>query len=51
MICNAHNSLISTPTNCTGNRWESFLFVFNSLASLCRKRAAGRDWFVISKIN
>ena len=45
---NAHNSLISTsPTNCTDNRRESFLFVFNSIASLCHKLAAGRDGFVI----
>ncbi len=57
MICNAHNSLISTsPTNCTSNRLgegssgeasdseaenKNFLFVFNSFASLCRKSAAG----------
>ena len=48
MICNAHNLLISTPpTNCTGNRREPFLFVFNSVASLCRKVAAGWDGFVI----
>lgn len=44
---NAHNSLISTPTNCTGNRREPFLFVFNSFASICRKLAAGRDGFVM----
>ena len=51
MICNAHNLLISTPTNCTGNRREAFLFVFNSFASLCRKSAAGRDGFVIPNFN
>ncbi len=43
-----HNSLIFTPpTNCTDNRRESFLFVFNSFASLCRKVAVGRDGFVM----
>ena len=47
MLCNAHNSLISTPTNCTSNRREPFLFVFNSFASLCRNVAAGRDGFVL----
>ena len=52
MLNNAHNSLIVTlSANCTGNRRESFLFVFNSIASLCRKSVAGQDWFVISKIN
>ena len=48
----AHNSLIVTipiPTNYTGNRREPHLFVFNSFASLCRKRAAGRPGFVIKK--
>ena len=30
---------------------DAFLFVFNPFASLCRKLAAGLDWFVISKIN
>ena len=50
MDSHSHNSLIlPPPTNCTGNRRESFLFVFNSIASLCRKFAAGRDGFVISK--
>ena len=59
---NAHSSLIVThPTNCTDNRlgckslWlaqrslcaSQSLFVFNSLASLCRNLAAGRDGFVI----
>lgn len=63
MASNAHNSLISTPpTNCTSNRlgckslWlaqrslcaSQSLFVFNSLASLCRNVAAGRDGFAIS---
>lgn len=38
------NSLISTPTNCTGNRREPFLFVFNSFASLCRKLVAVFVW-------
>ena len=47
MICNAHNSLISTSTDCTSNRRESFLFVFNSFASLCRNVAVGWDGFVI----
>lgn len=48
MICNAHNSLIlPLPTNCTGNRREAFLFVFNSFASLCRNVAAGWDCFSI----
>ena len=50
MDSHSHNSLISTPTNCTSNRREAFLFVFNSFASLCRKLAAGRDGFVISKL-
>ena len=49
MDSHSHNSLISPPTNCTGNRREDFLFVFNSFASLCRKVVAGRDGFVISK--
>lgn len=46
----SHNLLIPTPTNCTSNRRESFLFVFNSFATLCRKLAAGRDGFVISNL-
>ena len=50
MASNAHNSLISTPTICTGSRREAFLFVFNSFASLCRKLAAGWDGFVNSVI-
>lgn len=45
MNTNIHNSLIFTPTDCTSNRREAFRFVFNSIASLCRKRAAGRDGF------
>jgi len=48
MDSHSHNSLIlPLPTNCTGNRREDFLFVFNSFASLCRKLAAGWDGFVI----
>lgn len=49
MASNAHNPLIVTlPTNCTGGRRESFLFVFNSFVSLCRNVAAGWDGFAIS---
>ena len=40
--------LLPPPTNCTDNRRGSFRFVFNSIASLCRKVAAGRDGFVVS---
>ena len=29
---------------------KKFLFVFNSIVCACRNAAAGRDWFVISKI-
>jgi len=29
---------------------KNILFVFNLFAPLCRNAAAGRDWFVISKI-
>jgi len=48
MDSHSHNSLIFTPpTNCTSNRRETFLFVFNSSASLCRNLAAGRDGFNI----
>lgn len=47
MDSHSHNSLISTPTNCTGNRREVFLFVFNSFACTCRNAAAGWDGFVI----
>ena len=51
MNTNVCNSLIlTTTTNCTGNRREPFLFVFNSFASLCRNVAVGRDGFVNSKI-
>ena len=51
MNANVCNSLIlPLPTNCTGNRRESFLFVFNSFATLCRKVAAGWDGFVNSVI-
>jgi len=46
---NIHNSLIlPLPADCKSNRREDFLFVFNSIASLCRKFAAGQDGFVIS---
>lgn len=42
MLNNAHNSLIVTlSANCTGNRRESFLFVFNSFACTCRKIYCG----------
>ena len=44
-ICNS--LILFPPTNCTNNRRESFLFVFNSFVSLCRKFAAGWDGFVI----
>jgi len=47
MDSHSHNSLISTPTDCTNNRREAFLFVFNSFATHCRKLAAGWDGFVI----
>ena len=42
MNTNIHNTLIFTPphTNCTSNRREVFLFVFNSFASLCHKVVA-----------
>jgi len=43
-VCNS--LILPLPTNYTGNRREDFLFVFNSFAFLCRKRAAGRDGFV-----
>ena len=37
-----HNSLIFIlPTNCTSNRREDFLFVFNSFACTCRKIYCG----------
>lgn len=49
MNANVCNSLIlPLPTNCTSNRREDFLFVFNSFVSLCRKLAAGRDGFVFA---
>ena len=49
MDSHSHNSLILPhPTNCTGNRREDFLFVFNSFATLCRIFAAGRDGFVLT---
>ena len=53
------------PPNCIDNRLgegssseasdseaenKNFLFVFNSIVCACRNAAAGRDWFVISKI-
>jgi len=47
MDSHSHNSLISTPTNCTSNCREAFRFVFNSVASLCRNVAARWDGFVI----
>lgn len=62
--CNIHNSLIFTPpAKRTSNRQgegssseasdseaenKNFLFVFNSIAPLCRKLAAGRDGFVFT---
>ena len=47
MASNAHNSLIvTTPTNCTGNRWGSLFFDFNSFTSICRKLAADRGTII-----
>ena len=40
------NSLIITPRKSPRNCRGISLFVFNSIASLCRKVAAGRDGFV-----
>ena len=43
MNTNIYNSLISTPTNCTGNRRESFLFVFLCSPLGCTPFATLRD--------
>ena len=41
---NVHNLLIYIPTtNCTSNRREAFLFVFNSFACTCRNVVGHAD--------
>ena len=51
MLWTACNSQIISPhRRCAGERRGAFRFVINSIASLCRKVAAGRDGYSLMKL-